>query len=110
MVLAVDWKQEPSINQASLSGLLAQVLSEQEEERRLFYVAITRAERYLYLTYPLAMFRYDGYKSLKPSTFITNIDSKLLQLNDLARSATYAAEDGIEYVAESSDYLPAADW
>ena len=34
MVLAVDWKQEPSINQASLSGLLAQVLSEQEEERR----------------------------------------------------------------------------
>lgn len=83
---------------------------EQEEERRLFYVAVTRAEKYLHLTYPLAIFRYDGHKSLKPSPFITQIDSKFLQYNDLARSATYAAEDGVEYVAEGSDYLPGTDW
>src|SRR3989339_188259 len=84
---------------------------EREEERRLFYVASTRASRYLYLTYPLAMFRYDGYQSLKPSPFLSDIDSNLLHHNDLARSATYAAEDGVEYVADPDGFLPdVSDW
>ena len=84
---------------------------EREEERRLFYVAITRAARFLYLTYPLAMFRYDGYKSLKPSPFLSSIDSKLLKYNELSRSATYAAEDGVEYVVDPDGFLPDVnDW
>lgn len=77
-----------------------------EEERRLFYVAVTRAEKYLFLTYPLAMMRYDGVKTLQPSPFITNLNSSFLRYNDLAKSATYASQDGVEYVAEGSDYLP----
>ncbi len=90
---------------------------EKEEERRLFYVAATRAEKYLYLTYPLSMFRYDGHKSLKASPFIVDLDSNLFQHNELSRGVTYAS-DGVEYVVdedykESDDngFLPdASDW
>ncbi|MFA6131109.1 MAG: ATP-dependent helicase [Patescibacteria group bacterium] len=43
-----------------------------EEERRLFYVAITRARKHLYLTYPLmAGFKYDELQS--PSPFLGEI-------------------------------------
>jgi len=73
---------------------------EQAEERRLLYVAITRAEHYLYLSYPLAIYRYDGYKSFQPSPFLTELDSKLFRYNELASKATYAAQDGIEYVPD----------
>ncbi|MCD4760855.1 ATP-dependent helicase [bacterium] len=83
---------------------------EREEERRLFYVAATRAEKYLYLTYPLSIFKYDGYQSLKPSPFISEVDSRLLNHNELSRSATYAAEDGVEYVTDRDSYLPDTDW
>ncbi|MBU1202524.1 ATP-dependent helicase [Patescibacteria group bacterium] len=82
---------------------------EREEERRLFYVAVTRAEKYLFLTYPLAMIRYDGLKQMKPSPFVVDIDSRLLQYNDLARSVTFAAEDGVEYTPEEGSFLPSVD-
>lgn len=82
---------------------------EVEEERRLFYVAATRASRYLCLSYPLSMFRYDGYQALKPSPFLSDIDSDLLNHNDISRSATYAAEDGVEYVADPDGFLPNVD-
>jgi DNA helicase-2/ATP-dependent DNA helicase PcrA len=45
-------------------------LIEEEELRRLFYVALTRAEKYLYISYPL--FKNDG-KLLEPSMFIAEI-------------------------------------
>lgn len=82
---------------------------EREEERRLFYVAVTRAAKYLFLTYPLAMIRYDGLKQMKPSPFIRDIDSQLLQYNDLARSATYSEEDGVQYEPEEGGFLPSVD-
>lgn len=87
---------------------LAVTEAEQEEERRLFYVAITRAMQYLYLVYPLTQFKYDGYKTLRPSIFVSQVDSALLQYNDLARSTISAAEDGVEYVADG-DFLPKVD-
>lgn len=48
----------------------ASVSTDEQELRRLFYVAITRAEKYLYISYP--EFRQDG-KPLEPSMFITEI-------------------------------------
>lgn len=45
-----------------------------EEEKRLFYVAITRAKKELILTYPLNFYNSCGFFS-KPSPFINNIDS-----------------------------------
>ncbi|MFA5127191.1 MAG: ATP-dependent helicase [Patescibacteria group bacterium] len=87
---------------------------EQAEERRLFYVAVTRAKDYLYLLYPLATWSYGGQKSLQPSPFIYEIDSNLLNYNRLAVSTLGAAQDGIEYVADpdsntSRGFLPDVD-
>ena len=52
----------------------------EEEERRLFYVAITRARNELYLCYPLFRARYDtgGESSLRVSRFVTEIPPDLL--------------------------------
>lgn len=51
-----------------------------EEERRLFYVAATRAKDQLYITYPLHIFeRSAGYVMGKPSRFIENLPETLLR-------------------------------
>ncbi|MFH1390242.1 MAG: ATP-dependent helicase [Candidatus Margulisiibacteriota bacterium] len=46
---------------------------EMEEERRLFYVAVTRAKDELYLTYPLVYSGYEGEVLLKESRFLEEI-------------------------------------
>jgi len=51
-----------------------------EEERRLFYVASTRAENNLYITYPIDMFDHTMNITLSmPSRFVENIDDSLLE-------------------------------
>ncbi|MCE9584512.1 MAG: ATP-dependent helicase [Planctomycetes bacterium] len=58
-----------------------------EEERRLFYVAVTRARRHLELTYPL--FAREGqYPSLRqrPSRFIEELPSRLVMLVHVNRA------------------------
>jgi DNA helicase-2/ATP-dependent DNA helicase PcrA len=51
-----------------------------EEERRLMYVAVTRAKRHLYLTYPINMYdRASGMVLSKPSRFVDGIPPQLLQ-------------------------------
>lgn len=49
-----------------------------EEERRLFYVAITRAERELTLSYAESRYRYGQFTVTEPSRFIDEIDDSLL--------------------------------
>jgi len=57
------------------------VSSDEEELRRLFYVALTRAERHLYISY--SRFRTDG-KELEPSMFIAEIlDRHLLPVEKI---------------------------
>lgn len=51
-----------------------------EEERRLFYVAITRAERHCFLSYAKARFRYGKTEFSNPSCFLRDIDVCFLQL------------------------------
>jgi DNA helicase-2/ATP-dependent DNA helicase PcrA len=56
-----------------------------EEERRLFYVAITRAEENAVLTYSKSRFRNGESQSCRPSRFLKDIDEKYLRLpGDLA--------------------------
>ncbi|MFA6571533.1 MAG: 3'-5' exonuclease, partial [Bacteroidota bacterium] len=52
---------------------------EEEEERRLFYVGITRAMEKLYITYAYKRLRFGEYRDSMPSKFIKEIDAKFLQ-------------------------------
>ncbi|WP_321480354.1 UvrD-helicase domain-containing protein [uncultured Bacteroides sp.] len=51
-----------------------------EEERRLFYVAITRAEEHCFLSYARTRFRYGKMEFGTPSRFLKDIDARFLQL------------------------------
>jgi len=53
-----------------------------EEERRLFYVAITRAEKQLTLSYAQQRYTWGKMTFCEPSRFLEEIDSKYLRLGD----------------------------
>ncbi|WP_264558862.1 ATP-dependent helicase [Flavobacterium sp. N2270] len=53
--------------------------SDLEEERRLFYVALTRAENQAYLTYAQSRYRWGKLVDSEPSRFIEEIDSQYLE-------------------------------
>lgn len=52
---------------------------EVEEERRLFYVAITRAKKQLFLSYSKKRRLFGSYRSMRPSRFISEIPSHLIR-------------------------------
>lgn len=51
-----------------------------EEERRLFYVAITRAEQHCFLSYAKSRFRYGKMEFSSPSRFLRDIDSRYIHI------------------------------
>ena len=54
---------------------------ELEEERRLFYVAVTRTKKELYLTYPLTRYSYEkGQVLMRPSQFIQELPEDHFEL------------------------------
>lgn len=61
---------------------------ELEEERRLFYVAITRAKKYLYLLYATQRFEYGTTNFKMPSRFLDELDPAYLMTD--RRSAKHA--------------------
>lgn len=60
------------------SAMSMNTRTELEEERRLFYVALTRAEKQVYLTYALSRYRWGQLIDSEPSRFIEEIDDKYL--------------------------------
>ncbi len=52
-----------------------------EEERRLFYVAITRAKTMLTLSYALTRYRFGRLKNCEPSRFIEEVDPQYIQID-----------------------------
>lgn len=67
---------------------------ELEEERRLLYVAITRAERHCYLTYAKSRFRYGRMEMEAPSRFLRDISPDLLKI-DKAGEAVLRSGGGL---------------
>lgn len=63
--------------------------AELEEERRLFYVAITRAEQKLFLNYATSRFKYGSLIPCEPSRFIEEIDSKFLDMSIVPKKPTF---------------------
>ena len=57
-----------------------QTREELEEERRLFYVALTRAEKQAYLTYAEQRYRFGSSQDTEPSRFIEEIKEAKLKL------------------------------
>ncbi|WP_353779962.1 UvrD-helicase domain-containing protein [Winogradskyella sp. 3972H.M.0a.05] len=62
------------------SAMSMNTRSELEEERRLFYVALTRAEKQAYLTYTLSRYRWGKLIDAEPSRFIEEIDDEFLDI------------------------------
>lgn len=61
------------------SAMSMSTRSELEEERRLFYVALTRAEKQAYLTYAQSRYRWGKLTDSEPSRFINEIDGQYLE-------------------------------
>lgn len=57
-----------------------------EEERRLFYVALTRAKKKLYLSYAASRMKYGNREFTIPSEFIDDIDARLVEVHERRRS------------------------
>lgn len=61
------------------SAMSMNTRSELEEERRLFYVALTRAEKQAYLTYAQTRYRWGKLTDGEPSRFLEEIDDHFLE-------------------------------
>jgi DNA helicase-2/ATP-dependent DNA helicase PcrA len=61
------------------SAMSMSTRSELEEERRLFYVALTRAEKQAYLTYAQSRYRWGKLTDREPSRFIDEIEGQYLE-------------------------------
>ncbi len=74
-----------------------------EEERRLFYVALTRAEKRATLSYAMSRYKWGNLTNGEPSRFLDEIDPKFLQLpnrrelsiNDRGRSTGGGSWEGL---------------
>lgn len=62
------------------SGMVGDSPRAMEEERRLFYVAITRAEEHCFLSFAKTRFRYGKMEFGSPSRFLRDIDTSFLRL------------------------------
>jgi DNA helicase-2/ATP-dependent DNA helicase PcrA len=63
------------------SQMMLSSRAELEEERRLFYVAITRAQKNLVLSYALTRYRYGRLKNCEPSRFLDDIDPNFIKVS-----------------------------
>ncbi len=95
-----------------------------EEERRLFYVAITRAETKLFLSYALTRYRFGRLKSCEPSRFVEEIDPAFIKENSKfntvhapTRNDNYYARNLVSnlnkrkaVIPKKSSYVPPPDF
>ena len=74
---------------------------ELEEERRLLYVAITRAEKSCTLSCARNRYRYGKMEFDTPSRFIRDIDRSLLLVNDMTNGTGFTSSPASSYGAKS---------
>ena len=68
---------------------------ELEEERRLFYVALTRAEKQAYFTYAVSRFQWGKITDSEPSRFLSEVDSKYIEFVNPMLEARFVNNSGI---------------
>ena len=64
------------------SALSLNSRGELEEERRLFYVALTRAEKQAYISYTLSRYRWGKIVDVEASRFIEEMDTEYIEFNN----------------------------
>lgn len=69
---------------------------ELEEERRLFYVALTRAEKEVFFTYAVSRFQWGKITDAEPSRFLSEVDSKYLELINPLSELKFINRSGID--------------
>ena len=79
------------------SAMSMNTRSEIEEERRLFYVALTRAEKQVYLSYAQSRYRWGKLIDCEPSRFLEEIDEKFIDYitpkKETVKSNTFIDKD-----------------
>lgn len=85
------------------SGMTSESVAGLEEERRLFYVALTRAEEHAILSYAKSRFKYGEMNFAKPSRFIGELDQCYLDVDvtDLRekRSSDFDSNTGSRFAS-----------
>lgn len=96
-----------------------------EEERRLFYVAITRAKKKLHLTYALNRYRFGRLKNCEPSRFLEEIDPQFMKVNKkfsssapLSSAESYVTKNFVQNLKKdqanrkfaSANHMPSEDF
>ena len=85
------------------SGMAMESREGLDEERRLFYVAITRAEQFLTLTYANSRYRYGQMRYNKPSRFLEEIPVKHLEsTHSLKRAMSESGNTGSKVIGNFS--------
>jgi DNA helicase-2/ATP-dependent DNA helicase PcrA len=81
-------------------------IDSEEEERRLWYVALTRAKDELYVSYPLMITDYNRQTVLqKPSRFITECPPAMFEIWNLEEESTDALQEKSLTAGEGSEYI-----
>ena len=70
--------------------------TELEEERRLFYVAVTRAEKKLLLSYATSRYRWGTLNNCEPSRFLDELNPACLDLDFKPRQSSSAESGGFQ--------------
>jgi len=97
--------------------------SELEEERRLFYVAITRAEKKLTLSYASSRYRFGRIKDCEPSRFLDEIDPRCVKQKNASIKNSFGVGEELglknliktnhttqQTVAKKQTYKPSPDF
>ena len=69
---------------------------ELEEERRLFYVALTRAEKEAYFTYAISRFQWGKITDAEPSRFLSEMDEQYLEFINPAIESRFVNHSGLK--------------
>ena len=80
---------------------------EVEEERRLFYVALTRAEKQAFFSYAISRFQWGKITDAEPSRFLSEVDSQYLEFINPAIESRFVNHSGLKSnIFEENDQEP----
>ncbi|MDO4224916.1 MAG: 3'-5' exonuclease [Bergeyella zoohelcum] len=67
-----------------------------EEERRLFYVALTRAEKQAFFSYAISRFQWGKITDAEPSRFLSEVDTRYLELVNPVSESRFVNRSGLK--------------